>query len=430
MLILLLGNSASAATIKVPDEYPMIQWAIDNATAGNTIEVYSGTYYENVNVNQQLALRGVDTGGGKPVVDAGGSGNAITLSAGNSLIEGFTVINAQDGILIISSDNIVKSNNATTNTHSGIEVFCDWSILNTCSSNILIDNIFSNNQIGFNLDANASKSGYYPHDNNISNNIASNNSWGFYLSRGNSSILFGNKVLNNSNGIYLENYFLGMGGDCVLCVSSGYNTLSYNTVSNNGNGIFLLSQDNMLFDNNISNNTNIGIYIETISKYWDSTSFLQTYIEEGYNDLINNNVSNNGNGIYIEYSSSNTLINNSVLNNNNGIILNNSNLIYNNYFSNSNNANDSGNNILNTTKTSGTNIVGGPYLGGNVWAYPNGTGFSQICADLDIDGICDLPYLLDSNNTDYLPLAYNIMPPAGVTNLTNNSYAMNYINWT
>jgi len=28
-----------------------------------------------------------------------------------------------------------------------------------------------------------------------------------------------------------------------------------------------------------------------------------------------------------------------------------------------------------------TNIIGGPNLGGNFWANPSGTGFSQTCID-------------------------------------------------
>jgi parallel beta-helix repeat protein len=59
---------------------------------------------------------------------------------------------------------------------------------------------------------------------------------------------------------------------------------------------------------------------------------------------------------------------------------------------------------FNTTLTSGTNIVGGPYIGGNYWAYPNGTGFSQTCSDSDNNGICDSPYIIDENITDFLPL--------------------------
>ena len=62
---------------------------------------------------------------------------------------------------------------------------------------------------------------------------------------------------------------------------------------------------------------------------------------------------------------------------------------------------------LNYTKTAGTNIVGGPYLGGNFWASPNGTGFSQTHPDTDRDGICDVPYVVNPEEgvTDSLPLA-------------------------
>ncbi|HMB44783.1 MAG TPA: NosD domain-containing protein, partial [Candidatus Methanoperedens sp.] len=61
-------------------------------------------------------------------------------------------------------------------------------------------------------------------------------------------------------------------------------------------------------------------------------------------------------------------------------------------------------NNWNTTKQSGTNIVGGLYLGGNYWAYPNGTGFSQTCSDANKDGICDSIYELYAGNKDFLPL--------------------------
>ena len=56
---------------------------------------------------------------------------------------------------------------------------------------------------------------------------------------------------------------------------------------------------------------------------------------------------------------------------NNGIVLEDSssnNTIYNNYFNNTYNARDNGNNTWNTTITAGTNIIGGPYLGGNYWS--------------------------------------------------------------
>jgi hypothetical protein len=78
------------------------------------------------------------------------------------------------------------------------------------------------------------------------------------------------------------------------------------------------------------------------------------------------------------------------------------------------------NNYLNITKTSGINIVGGSYIGGNFWATPSGTGLSQTCTDPTKDGICDSNYTFNSGNVDYLPLA---VPPPGYINGTvkNNS---------
>jgi hypothetical protein len=60
----------------------------------------------------------------------------------------------------------------------------------------------------------------------------------------------------------------------------------------------------------------------------------------------------------------------------------------------------------NTTLTAGTNIIGGPYIGGNYWGKIDGTGYSDTCSDNNNDGICDDPYNLtsDGSNIDYLPL--------------------------
>jgi len=67
-------------------------------------------------------------------------------------------------------------------------------------------------------------------------------------------------------------------------------------------------------------------------------------------------------------------------------------------------------NTWNITKTSGQNILGGPYIGGNYWATPNGTGWSQVTADRG-DGFCTAPYAYDANNTDFLPLHARTEPP-------------------
>jgi PKD repeat protein len=65
--------------------------------------------------------------------------------------------------------------------------------------------------------------------------------------------------------------------------------------------------------------------------------------------------------------------------------------------------------------TAGQNIIGGPYLGGNYWAQPNGYGWSQTHY-AGSDGFIAEPYqVIDGeSNYDLLPLGY-LAPPITVT---------------
>lgn len=132
---------------------------------------------------------------------------------------------------------------------------------------------------------------------------------------------------------------------------------------------------------------------------------------------IENNTLTLNNGAIEVAGDNNTIANNTVVNNSNyGIYVRaNNNLIYNNLFNNSNNykIDSRYTNFWNTSLTSGKNIIGGNYIGGNAWLTPSGNGFSQTCIDTDGDTICDVPYDLlgDGTNVDYLPLVYDKEPP-------------------
>ena len=44
------------------EAFPLIQKAVDNASAGDTIEMHSGIYAEHICLNEDITLMGVDTG--------------------------------------------------------------------------------------------------------------------------------------------------------------------------------------------------------------------------------------------------------------------------------------------------------------------------------------------------------------------------------
>ncbi len=154
-------------------------------------------------------------------------------------------------------------------------------------------------------------------------------------------------------------------------------------------------------DGSIINNTRV-----MYGGYWYSANI---YLNSASINITNNTIANSSYyGIYLTDSTSALIKDNYISNNEYGLSLSSSgSTIYNNYFNNTNNVLFGGTiyNTWNISKQAGVNIVGGPYLGGNFWANPEDSGFSQTCTDSDSDGICDSSYMLDTNNIDYLPLA-------------------------
>jgi parallel beta-helix repeat protein len=295
----------------------------------------------------------------------------------NGKIANITVISNYYGISLFSgNNNIINNNTASSNEHYGIYI-------GSSNNNTLTDNIVTSNNgpqgTGINLD--------YSRNNTINNNtVISNNYDGITIAGSDDNTLINNIVsFNSNNGINLT-------------LSSNGNHLYNNTASsNNKDGILLSYSHYNSLGGNIANSNN---YNGTFLFYSDNNT-LNT----------NNNNLNSLRGITLFGSSNNKLSGNTVKSNNfNGVWLyiSNNNSFYNNIFNNTNNiAIYSSITIWNFTKTSSTNIIGGPFLGGNFWANPLGTGFSQNCSDADRDGICNSNYTLASGNIDYLPLSLN-----------------------
>ena len=453
---LALAGSASAETYYVngscsfPCEgsgwesgYKTIQEGIGDVCAGDTLLVSADTYNENVDVNLSVNL--VGAGVGVTIVNASNSSDHVFNVTKNWVnISGFTVTgataNTKAGIYLSNSNYSKIENVNASNNNWGIDL---WS----SSNNTIANNTASSNNYGIRLtssgnniitDNNASSNdanGIWLEDssnnNTIANNTASGNNWGIGLwSSSNNTVANNNASSNNYDGIVLD--------------SSNGSTIADNTAWNNTRyGIVLSSSsDNNLTANNMSSNTynfyvnggSISDFVQTIdtSNTVDGKAIyyikdvnsgvynLSLNPEPGFFACINcNNVTvkdltltKNGQGVLFVNTANSSVLNVTGSNNEYGIYLESSsnNTIYNNYFNNTANFYFGGTstNDWNTTNTSGPNIIDGPYIGGNFWAYPNGTGFSEVCTDADGDGICDSNYTLASGNVDCLPLTYRI----------------------
>jgi parallel beta-helix repeat protein len=291
---------------------------------------------------------------------------------------------------------VYRSPATTTNITIKNCVMTDWNV------GIYLDSSNSNNLSNITANSNSEYGIYltYSNSSTLSNITANSNTYdGICLDSSNSSTL--SNITANSNtydGIYLDAY-------------SDFNILS-NIIANSNSqyGISLSYSEFNTLSNIIANSNSYGIHLELYSNS---------------NNLSNITAnSNTYDGIYLGDSDSNA-IKNSIIQNNSqyGIYLysagNPANSIYNNLFNNTANFYFSGTiyaNNWNTTRQTGTRIYSfGNEIGGNYWTNATANGYSDTCTDTDKDGFCDDPYVLATDNVDYLALSDEYITPTTTT---------------
>jgi len=270
-------------------KWDTIQEGINDANNGDTVIVYSGLYVENVVVDKSINITGI----GYPVVDAGGSGSAITLSANGITLEGFKATNSESswgnaGIKVISNRNTITGDNATYN---GYGILLSSSSDNTITENNASNNDFngiwlsssSNNTITGNVANNNGHDGIFlvssSSNNTITDNSANNNGWnGIYLfDSSDNNVITGNTVSNNN-------------GTGILLGHSNNNTITGNNATNNAYGIkfYYYSNDSKIYLNNFLNNTD-SVDSSDATNIWNSTSKITyTYNENTYTNYMGN----------------------------------------------------------------------------------------------------------------------------------------------
>jgi parallel beta-helix repeat protein len=262
-----------------PGNYTTIQSAIDAASSGDIIFVYSGTYNENLCIDKSINLIGEDKD--TTVIDGNSIGDVIYIISGGINISEFTIKNSGDdifdcGIEIRYSDRINISNNIIgSNRYKGTGILTIYSNENQILNNIIyefhrcIDVRFSDySNISFNHCENIIDAGILlgrASYNNISNNYMSNsNNIGIHIAVSQNNIIENNYITHNDVGMHF--------------VRNKYNEIKGNEFSYNDCGIQMwpvssINTENIISGNCIHDNTNgVEIWITT-SNYTNNDFF-------------------------------------------------------------------------------------------------------------------------------------------------------------
>jgi parallel beta-helix repeat protein len=109
-------------------DYTRIPDALAHASPGDTISIRNGTYIGELNISFPLSLTGMDGGINRPVISAGTSGPALTISADHVIIQNLSITGerreAFDGTEVVisgASDILIKNcliSDATNGIHA------------------------------------------------------------------------------------------------------------------------------------------------------------------------------------------------------------------------------------------------------------------------------------------------------------------------
>ena len=359
------ASDARAATLYVggagPGNHTTIQAAIDAASPGDTVFVFSGTYYENVIVDRTISLIGEsrDT----VIIDGGGVGNTVYLTASWLNITGFTITGSDMG---------------------GIEAGIRLQDVHNC--NVSGNNVSGN---GFGITLSPAHNSTIAHNNLFSNfdNIA------MYVSRSVNATIVHNTM--SRNGIYVDGGLLEHWNSHTIDTTNTvdgdpvyyWKDVVGGTVPSDAAQVILANCSHWLVEGMYVDNSSVAVQLGFSSN----------------NTIANNTAVRNRMGMLISDSRDNTVTGNNISDNYFGIIITGweKNTLFHNLFM---------NNTMQAVGSGSNQWDNGYPSGGNYWSDYAGTD-DKLGPDQDIpgsDGIGDTPY--EQNFGDGMDI-YPLMGP-------------------
>jgi parallel beta-helix repeat protein len=390
--------------------YDTIQEAINaNETLDrHTIFVEAGTYHENVVVNKTVSIIGESRA--TTFIDGNRTAEAVVITANNTMLSEFTIQSSDSFIVAVRLENVshaIIMDNTITNSLSGLVLA--FSDSNTIAGNNITKNTFRDAFV------------------NSSNNFLTDNSMeGLYISKSINNTLMGNTIgsfmLSYSLDTTLRNNSFSVFGIYGETLSHFVqNTDSSNTIS--GKPVYYwVNRENSEVPSDagyvaLINCVNITVRGSNFENNFQSILMFST----NNSRILNNNVTNINEGIWVSSSSNNIIYENIIANNSVGIQLINecsdNNIHGNNITANGLGiwlARSSSNRIFHNNFVSNVNQVNS-YKSINTWDddYPSGGNYwsDYNGTDANHDGIGDTSYVIDANNTDHYPLMTSYIIP-------------------
>ena len=247
-----------------PNNYTKIQDAINDANDGDTVFVYSGTYYENVVVDKSINLIGEDRI--TTIIDGGGHGDVVLVDTNHVQIMNFTITNGggeyfESGVFMNHVDECTVSY-CDISGNNGFGIFLMWSNGNIVTNNI----VNSNGMAGIRVDVSSNTIT----QNTIKYNVES----GIFLYDAFNVTIVDNAISHNDNGIDVEG-------------SSRDITIHENVIQDNSNyGIFFYeSRTSSIIQNQLIENRR-GTCIEgDAALNYGNIIYHNCYIDNRYTSL-------------------------------------------------------------------------------------------------------------------------------------------------
>jgi parallel beta-helix repeat protein len=269
------GHSVTAREIRVPQDFPTIQEAIEKAAEGDTIlvDATQGPYKESIVTGRwqcknppqcndfefipvpRITLQSIN---GRAVIDGQGEFQVVRIVADQVQLRGFEITNGDMyGIFIEGVKGIVLADNLVAHSVIGIALI-------STSESWLENNTITDNEVGLLLEGAA--------QNTVRGNLIHENADdGVQLADADGNILDSNTIENNGDdGIFLGrstgntlkgNVIRSHGGTSIRLINSPRNILEANTIVDNEVGIELIASDINTISQNIIKENAFGIRV-------------------------------------------------------------------------------------------------------------------------------------------------------------------------